>query len=308
MAVANALAAVRAGARQVECTINGLGERAGNTSLEEVVMAIRTRQDSFKVNTQVNTREIHRISRMVSRLTGMIVQRNKAIVGANAFAHESGVHQDGILKERTTYEIMRPEDIGIEGSDLVLGKHSGRHAFRDKLSKMGMKLTDAEIENAYHRFIELADKKKNIYDDDLISIARDQMEVVENVYQLDYLHVSAGTGTVPTATMRLKRGTEIFQDAGCGDGPVDAALKTIDRITKIKGKLLDFSLQAISVGKDAMGEVTVRVAFDDEIVSAKAASTDIVEAGTKAYLSCVNRVLFNRAAHASAKRTEGTPP
>ena len=308
MAVANALAAVRAGARQVECTINGLGERAGNTSLEEVVMAIRTRQDSFKVNTQVNTREIHRISRMVSRLTGMIVQRNKAIVGANAFAHESGVHQDGILKERTTYEIMRPEDIGIEGSDLVLGKHSGRHAFRDKLSKMGMKLTDTEIESAYHRFIELADKKKNIYDDDLISIARDQMEVIENVYQLDYLHVSAGTGTVPTATMRLKRGTEVFQDAGCGDGPVDAALKTIDRITKIKGKLLDFSLQAISVGKDAMGEVTVRVAFDDEIVSAKAASTDIVEAGTKAYLSCVNRVLFNRAAHASAKRTAGTPP
>ena len=308
MAVANALAAVRAGARQVECTINGLGERAGNTSLEEVVMAIRTRQDSFKVNTQVNTREIHRISRMVSRLTGMIVQRNKAIVGANAFAHESGVHQDGILKERTTYEIMRPEDIGIEGSDLVLGKHSGRHAFRDKLSKMGMKLTDTEIESAYHRFIELADKKKNIYDDDLISIARDQMEVIENVYQLDYLHVSAGTGTVPTATMRLKRGTEVFQDAGCGDGPVDAALETIDRITKIKGKLLDFSLQAISVGKDAMGEVTVRVAFDDEIVSAKAASTDIVEAGTKAYLSCVNRVLFNRAAHASAKRTAGTPP
>ena len=269
-------------------------------------MALRTRQDSFKLSTRVNTREIHRVSRMVSRLTGMLVQRNKAIVGANAFAHESGVHQDGILKERTTYEIMRPEDIGIEGSDLVLGKHSGRHAFRDKMSKMGMKLTDSEIENAYHRFIELADKKKNIYDDDLLSIARDQMEGAEDVYQLDYLHVSAGTGTVPTATLRLKRGTEVLQDAGCGDGPVDAALKTIDRITKVKGKLLDFSLQAISAGKDAMGEVTIRVAFDDDIVSAKAASTDIVEAGTKAYLSCVNRLLIRRAAHAGTKLPAGT--
>jgi len=308
MAVANSLAAVKAGARQVECTINGLGERAGNTSLEEVVMALRTRQDYFNIQTGIETKEIYRVSRMVSRMTGMMVQRNKAIVGANAFAHESGVHQDGILKERTTYEIMRPQDIGIEGSDLVLGKHSGRHAFRDKLAKMGMNLSDIEVENAYHRFIELADKKKNIYDDDLISIARDQMDVVENAFQLDYLHVSSGTGTVPTATLRLKRGAEVFQDAGCGDGPVDAALNTIDRITKIKGKLLDFSLQAITVGKDAMGEVTVRVAFGDEIVSAKAASTDIVEAGTKAYLSCVNRLIFNRAAHATIKRDEGTPP
>lgn len=298
MAVANSLAAVRAGARQIECTINGLGERAGNTSLEEIVMAIRTRQDYFNLRTNIKTKEIFRVSRMVSRMTGMTVQRNKAIVGANAFAHESGVHQDGVLKERTTYEIMRPEDIGIEGSDLVLGKHSGRHAFRDKLTKMGMKLTDTEIENAYHRFIELADKKKNIYDDDLLAIARDQMDVIENAYVLDYLHVSAGTGTVPTATLRLKRGKEIFQDAGCGDGPVDAALKTIDRITKVKGKLLDFSLQAISVGKDAMGEVTLRAAFGDDIISAKSASTDIVEASTKAYLSCVNRLLFNRELHA----------
>ncbi len=306
MAVANSLSAVRAGARQIECTINGLGERAGNTSLEEIVMAIRTRQDYFNFHTAIETREIFRVSRMVSRMTGMTVQRNKAIVGANAFAHESGVHQDGVLKERTTYEIMRPEDIGIEGSDLVLGKHSGRHAFRDKLSKMGIKLTDPEIENAYHRFIELADKKKNIYDDDLLAIARDQMDVIENAYVLDYLHVSAGTVTVPTATVRLKRGKEIAQDAGCGDGPVDAALKTIDRITKVKGQLLDFSLQAISVGKDAMGEVTLRVAFGDDIISAKAASTDIVEAGTKAYLSCVNRILFNRATHATIKHVAGT--
>jgi 2-isopropylmalate synthase len=308
MAVANSLAAVKAGARQIECTINGLGERAGNTSLEEVVMALRTRQDSFGMHTGIETREIFRVSRMVSRMTGMMVQRNKAIVGANAFAHESGVHQDGILKERTTYEIMRPEDIGIDGSDLVLGKHSGRHAVRDKLAKMGMKLSDEEIEHAYQRFIELADKKKAIYDDDLIAIARDQMEVVDSAYALDYLHVSSGTGTVPTATLRLRKGKDVFQDAGCGDGPVDAALKTIDRITKVKGKLLDFSLQAISVGKDAMGEVTLRVEFEDETVSAKAASTDIVEAGTKAYLSCVNRVLFHRSAHARNRKPTVTPP
>ncbi|MEI6564206.1 MAG: 2-isopropylmalate synthase [bacterium] len=304
MAVANSLAAVKAGARQVECTINGLGERAGNTSLEEVVMAIRTRRDSFKLHTNIETKEIFRVSRMVSRMTGMTVQRNKAIVGANAFAHESGVHQDGILKERTTYEIMRAEDIGIDGNDLVLGKHSGRHAFRDKLTRMGITLSDEEIEKAYHRFIDLADKKKHIYDDDLISIARDQMDVVPNAYVLDYLHVSAGTATVPTATLRLKRGDEVLQDAGCGDGPVDAALKTIDRITKIKGKLLDFALQAITVGKDAMGEVTIRVAFGDEIVSAKAASTDIVEAGTKAYLTCVNHLLFNRQVRRKTGKTK----
>jgi 2-isopropylmalate synthase len=305
MAVANSLAAVRAGARQVECTINGLGERAGNTSLEEIVMAIRTRQDYFHLHTDVETREISRVSRMVSRMTGMIVQRNKAIVGANAFAHESGVHQDGILKERTTYEIMRPEDIGIEGSDLVLGKHSGRHAFRDKLAKMGMKLSDDEIEKAYNRFIELADKKKNIYEDDLLTIACDQMDTMENAFILDYLHVSTGTGTVPTATLRLKRGKEVFQDAGCGDGPVDASLKTIDRITKVNGKLLDFSLQSISVGKDALGEVTLRVDFGEDIISAKAASTDIVEAGAKAYLSCVNRLLSNRANHSKTKSEPG---
>lgn len=302
MAVANSLAAVRAGARQVECTINGLGERAGNTSLEEVVMAMRTRQDFFNLRTNIETKEIFRISRMVSRLTGLAVQRNKAIVGANAFAHESGVHQDGILKERTTYEIMRPEDIGIEGSELVLGKHSGRHAFRDKLARMGMMLSDAEVERAYTKFIELADKKKNIYDDDLLSLVRDEFDAMPNAYVLDYLNVSAGTGTVPTATVRLRKGGQVKLDAGCGDGPVDAALKTIDRITRIKGKLLEFSLQAVTVGKDALGEVTVRVNFGAETLTGKAASTDIVEAGTKAYLACVNRLLFNRTMRRKAAR------
>jgi 2-isopropylmalate synthase len=295
MAVANSLAAVKAGARQIECSINGLGERAGNTSLEEVVMALCTRQDYFNLCTRVETREIFRISRLVSRLTGMQVQRNKAIVGANAFAHESGVHQDGILKERTTYEIMRPEDIGIEGSDLVLGKHSGRHAFRDKLTKMGLILSDEEAERAYHKFVELADKKKLIYDDDLMSIARDEMsEVTDSGYTLDYLCVSAGTGTVPTATVRLRHEGQVLQDAACGDGPVDAALKTIDRITGRPGRLLDFSLQAVSVGQDAMGEVSIRVEFGKETISSKAASTDIVDAAAKAYLACVNRLISRR--------------
>jgi len=298
MAVANSLSAVKAGARQIECAINGLGERAGNTALEEVVMAIRTRQDAFKAYTNVNTHELYRVSRLVSRLTGIAVQRNKAIVGANAFAHESGVHQDGVIKKRSTYEIMRredigkPEDAGSDGSGLVLGKHSGRHGLRHHLEKMGIVLKTGELDRVYQRFIKLADKKKHVYDDDLIAIAGEVMADASNVYILDYFHVSTGSETVPTATVRLRKGKKVMQDAACGDGPVDATLKTINRITGIEGKLLDFSLQAVTVGQDAVGEVNVRVAFGAEIVSAKAASTDIVEAGAKAYLSCINRFLL----------------
>ncbi len=294
LAVANSLAAVQNGAGGIECTINGLGERAGNCALEELVMALRTRGDAFNATTAINTRELYKTSRLVSRLTGMVVQRNKAIVGANAFAHEAGIHQDGILKERSTYEIMRAEDIGIEGSDLVLGKHSGRHAFVDRLAKMGFRLNPQELERAYNRFIDLADKKKTIYDDDLVAIARDEMEDVPAIYVLDYLHVATGTNTVPTATVRLQKGSEIIQDAACGDGPVDAALKTIDRITGNHGKLLDYNIQAVTVGKDALGEVSLRVAFDDDVVGGKAASTDIVQASAAAYLSCINRVLYAR--------------
>ena len=294
LAVANSLAALKNGARGVECTINGIGERAGNCALEEVVMALRTREDSFRLRTGINARELHRASRLVSRLTGMVVQRNKAIVGANAFAHEAGIHQDGVLKERTTYEIMRPQDVGMEGSELVLGKHSGRHAFRERLARMGFKLSAAELERAYERFIDLADKKKAIYDDDLTAIARDEMEEAEGLYILDYLNVTTGTKTVPTATVRLKKGGQIIQDAACGDGPVDATLKTIDRITGIKGKLLDYSIQAITIGKDAQGEVSLRAAFGADVVSGKSASTDIVQASAAAYLSCVNRFLHYR--------------
>lgn len=299
LAVANSLAAVRNGARGVECTINGLGERAGNCSLEEIVMGIKTRADAYNnVWTGINTKELYRASRMVSQLTGMVVQRNKAIVGSNAFAHEAGIHQDGIMKERTTYEIMKPEDVGISGSELVLGKHSGRHALVAQLARMGFKLTEAQKETVYNSFKALADKKKVIYDDDLISIMGEQMSQVPAIFTLDYLHVSTGTSTVPTATVKLKKDGDVFQDSACGDGPVDATLKTIDRITGVAGDLRDYSIQAVTRGEDAVGEVSMTVAFgkNRDYVSAKAASTDIVEASAKAYLNALNSHLFMQSA------------
>jgi 2-isopropylmalate synthase len=303
LAVANSLAAVKAGARGIECTINGIGERAGNCSLEEVVMALRTRKDSYGIETGIKTDELFRTSRLVTQMTGMHVQRNKAIVGANAFAHEAGIHQDGMLKERTTYEIMRPQDVGVSDTELVLGKHSGRHAFGDHMKTLGFNLTPKQLETAYEEFIALADRKKHIYDDDLIAIMQDQMNLDSAVFTLDYLHVSSGNKTVPTATVRLKKGNKILKDAACGDGPVDAAMKTIERITGERGKLLDFSLQAITKGKDALGEVSVQVRFGDKVVTGKGSSTDIVEAGAKAFLNCTNRYLTSkdRAKKAKAK-------
>ncbi len=303
LAVANSLAAVKNGARGIECTINGLGERAGNCSLEEVVMAMRTRRDFYALSTGIKTREIFRASRLVSQLTGMVVQRNKAIVGANAFAHESGIHQDGMLKERTTYEIMQPEDVGISGTELVLGKHSGHHAFSNHLHKLGFRLNPEELSKAYDSFIALADKKKTIYDDDLVALIQQQMTEAPPIYTLQYLHVSTGSETVPTATVRLQRNEEVFQDAACGDGPVDAALKTIDRICSMRGRLLDFTLQAITKGQDAMGEVSVRVDFGDHVVNGKASSTDIVEAAAKAYLNCINRHLADQGMTPSPQKT-----
>jgi 2-isopropylmalate synthase len=293
MAVANSLAAVKAGARQIECTINGIGERAGNCSLEEAVMALRTRADSFQgAWTGVNAGEIMRSSRLVSRMTGFVVQRNKAIVGANAFAHESGIHQDGMLKHSLNYEIMRPEDIGLVGTELVLGKHSGRHALGAHLAKMGFKLEEKQLEAVYERFKELADRKKHVYDDDLITLMEEQAADAPQVYTLDYLRVAAGTGAVSTATVRLKKEGQVFLDAAVGDGPVDSTFKVIDRITGINGKLEDFSLQSVTKGEDAMGEASVTVNFGDDVVSAKGSSTDIVEASAKAYLNALNRYLF----------------
>ena len=304
MAVANSLAAVKAGARQIECTINGIGERAGNTSLEECAMAIRTRPDGLKnVWTGINTKEIMRTSRLVSRMTGFVVQRNKAIVGANAFAHESGIHQDGMLKHRTTYEIMVPEDVGLTGTELVLGKHSGRHALGAHLQKLGFKLDDAKLETVYAKFKELADRKKTVFDDDLMALMEEQAEDAPKTFALDFLRVTAGTDAISTASVRLKKGGETFLDAACGDGPVDATLKVIDRITGIEGALEDYSLQAVTKGEDAVGEVSVRVKFGEDVVTAKGSSTDIVEASAKAYLNALNRHLFLKKFAAKKKIT-----
>jgi 2-isopropylmalate synthase len=302
LAVANSLAAVQNGARCIECTVNGLGERAGNAALEEIVMALRTRADLFNcVRTDIVTENLCKISRIVSRLTGMTVQRNKAIVGANAFAHESGVHQDGMLKERRTYEIMRPEEVGIRSTELVLGKHSGRHGLKHRLTALGIDLKAEDFETVYARFLELADKKKQVYDDDLLILVRDESDEPSSAYVLDHMQVTTGTGAVPTATIQLKKGTQVLRDAACGDGPVDAVIKTINRLTGIDGRLVDFSLQAITVGQDAMGEANVGVAFGTELLSGKAASTDIVEASARAYLSCVNRYLCIRSARKTGK-------
>jgi 2-isopropylmalate synthase len=290
LAVANSLAAIRNGARQVECCVNGLGERAGNASLEEIAMALKVRRDFWKVATAINTRQIYKTSRLVSHLTGIPVQRNKAIVGENAFAHEAGIHQDGVLKERATYEIMRPQDVGVPKSLLVLGKHSGRHAFGDRLKSLGYQLAPQELERAFEKFKALADKKKHVFDEDLESLVDEQLTRPPAVYGFDYLHVSSGTGAVPTATVRLKKGEQVFQEASCGDGPVDAACRAIDRITGIKCEIQKYELRGVTGGKDALGEVAVSVRSGRRIVNGRASSTDIIEASVKAYLNAVNRL------------------
>ncbi|MCI0747084.1 MAG: 2-isopropylmalate synthase, partial [Verrucomicrobia subdivision 3 bacterium] len=295
LAVANSLAAVQGGARQVEGTINGIGERAGNTALEEFVMAIRTRNDMFRgLHTGMRIREIVKTSRLVSRMCSFPVPRNKAIVGANAFAHGSGIHQDGILKKRETYEIMNPLDVGWGVTELPLTKHSGRAAVAVRLKHLGFKMSEADVNAIFAKFKEVGDKKKFVYDDDLAALVEGRITEVPETWSLDYLSVTSGNQTVPTATVRLRKPVkdngEVLQDAGIGDGPVDAALKAIDRLTKTRGRLMDYSLRAVSQGKDALGEVTVKVDFGNgELVTGKGASTDVIEASARAYLNAVNR-------------------
>ncbi|MCD6094244.1 MAG: 2-isopropylmalate synthase [Candidatus Omnitrophica bacterium] len=290
LAVANSLAAVEEGANQVECTVNGIGERAGNASLEEVVMNIKLHPEIFRRETNIKTEELFKVSHLVSHLTGIPVQPNKAIVGSNAFAHEAGIHQDGILKKRTTYEIINPKDVGVKESRLVLGKHSGSHALEEHLKRMGYHLTKKEFAKFFIQFKQIADKKKEVFDEDLEIILDEVKKRIPQVWQLEYIHISSGNKTVPTATIRLKKGEEILEDSACGDGPIDACYKTIERITGLKGKLLDYSLQAITSGKDALGEVSIKVRFKDEIITARGASTDIIEASAKAYLEAVNKL------------------
>lgn len=291
LGVANSLAAIKNGARQVECTINGIGERAGNASMEEIVMALKTRSDFYRCTTSINTPEICRISRLVSKLTGFVVAPNKAIVGGNAFRHEAGIHQDGILKERSTYEIMRPEDVGFMETGIVLGKHSGRHAFKVRLKSLGIELNDAELERAFGRFKNLADKKKQVFDEDLLAIVEDEVKTVQDTWILASLTTKSGTHIKPQVEVVLKSQGKTFKSQSSGDGPVDACYKAIDRVTKIPGELLDYSIQSVSRGKDALGEVTLKVKMNNKNVISHGASTDILEASAKAYINAVNKVI-----------------
>jgi len=291
LAVANSLAAVQGGARQVECTINGIGERAGNAALEEIVMNLRTRPDEFPFATRINTKKLVPVSRLVSSLTGMHVQRNKAIVGENAFAHESGVHQDGMLKHRSTYEIMLPADVGLVQTKLPLGKLSGSHAFRTRLEELGMQLGDEALAKAFDQFKILCDKKKEIYDEDLEAIVEDQLEHSTPLFRLKSLQVMAGTGGIPTATVTLvdSTGQEMI-DAATGDGPVDAMFAAIQRITHITAQLVSFDIRSVTGGKDAQGEATVELQHNGHKVRGRGVSTDILEASAKAYLAGINRI------------------
>ncbi|WP_152394820.1 2-isopropylmalate synthase [Paenibacillus guangzhouensis] len=295
MATANALAAILNGADQIEGTINGIGERAGNTSLEEVAMALETRQEFFQAKTTLNLSEIARTSRLVSKLTGMVVPGNKAIVGANAFAHESGIHQDGMLKEKTTYEIMSPETIGLKDSKLVLGKHSGRHAFREKLIDLGYDLSEEQVNAAFAKFKDLADKKKEVSDEDIRAMIEEKLIDTPEVFKLDVLHVSYGNQFVPSARVTLHTAEEkTLEEEAEGNGSVDAIYNAIDRATGEEVELSDYSIKSVSHGKDAQGEVHVILAQNGITEQGRGVSTDILEASAKAYIDALNRLIEKR--------------
>lgn len=288
LAVANSLAAAQIGIHQLEGAINGIGERAGNAAIEELAMAIKTRRDQFQLETTINSKEISRTSKLVSRLTGMIVQPNKAIVGKNAFSHESGIHQDGVLKERSTYEIMSPDSIGADMDTIVLGKHSGRHAVRERLTELGLEIDESRMDEVFKEFKLLAERKKEVTTDDLFTLMDSQTNNGPQV-TLEYLQVSSGTQIVPTSTLGLNYKDQRYEDAACGDGPVDAAYKAIDKILGIEHKLLHYALQAINEGEDSQGEVTISVQFSEHTVGGRGVSPDIIESSVKAYLQAVNR-------------------
>ena len=292
LAVANSLAAVKNGARQVECTINGIGERAGNTAMEEVVMALATRKDYFGFSTGIKTEYIYQSSRLLTHITGIPVQPNKAIVGANAFAHESGIHQDGLIKEKITYEIMTPQSVGISGTHLVLGKHSGRHAISEHLKKMGYKLNADEIKRVFVRFKELADVKKEIFDEDLEAIIYEELYRIDEKYKLVYLNVVSGNVAIPTATMQMEVDKEIIQDAGFGVGPVDATFAAIRKITKTNYHLLKYAVNAVTGGTDAQGETTVQLQYNGKSVVGRGADPDVIVASAKAYINALNRLEY----------------
>lgn len=298
LGAANALAAIRAGASQIECTVNGIGERAGNAALEEIVMAVNVRKDRFPdVECSINTKELYRSSRMLTNITGVEVQPNKAVVGKNAFAHEAGIHQDGVLKERTTYEIMTAESVGFPSNALVLGKHSGRNAFTTRLKELGYYLSPEGLEKAFAEFKDLADKKKEIYDEDLETIVLGRAAEHKKYYELEYVSFSSGTCSIPTVTMKLRRQDgSVITDASIGDGPVHAAFRTVERICGAEGRLKSYRINAVTPGKDAQGEVTLTAEFDGAgfNVGGKGYSTDVLIASVEAYLDALNGYLAKK--------------
>jgi 2-isopropylmalate synthase len=292
LGVANSLEAIRKGARQVECTVNGIGERAGNAALEEVVMALKTRGDLFHMATGIDTSQIYKTSRMVSELTGFIVPQNKAIIGANAFRHQSGIHQDGIIKKANTYEIMDPRDVGVPSSSLVLGKLSGRHAFKERLLELGFSLDEAAMSHAFKAFKELADKKKDVTDRDIQSLIGEELRTATEVYHLEHVGVSCGNHSIPTATVRLTGpNKEVLEDAALGTGPVDAVYKAINRIVRVPNVLTEFSVNSITEGIDALGEVLIRIESDGVTYTGRGSDTDIIVSSAKAYMNALNRLL-----------------
>jgi 2-isopropylmalate synthase len=290
MAVANTLAGVLNGARQVEGTINGLGERAGNAALEEIVMALRTRADYFGVHTGVDSRELYRTSRLVADLLGVQVPPNKAVVGANAFSHSSGIHVDGFLKQRETYEIMRPQDVGMGESRVVLTARTGRHGLLDRLTKLGYPLSEQELDQAYRRFLIVADKKQEVFDEDLLAILHDEIHPVPATFELQYLHIYSGTSAIPTATVRVRFRDRTEEGAAIGDGPVDALCRAIAQVTGTSAKLQRYEIRAVTSGTEAMGEVTVQLEDAGRKVVGRGASTDVIEASAKAYIDGLNKL------------------
>jgi 2-isopropylmalate synthase len=303
LGVANTLAGVQNGARQVEVTLNGIGERAGNSSLEEFVMSLFVRKDMLPFTTNINTNQLYNSCKLLSGMIGFPIPRNKPIIGENAFAHEAGIHQDGVLKKRETYEIMTPESVGREMSKIVLGRHSGLHGFKTRLSELGLELKEAELKTAYDRFLEIADRKKEVYDDDLFIIVSEQIEKGTQAFILDYFSIQSGNKVVPTAAVKVNIDGILVEEAATGDGPVDAIFKAIDRVTKIKTKLTEFTVQAVTPEKSAMGEVSVSIQIDKGIYVGRGASTDILEASAKAYINALNR--YKSVAHLLTRKGKG---
>lgn len=288
LAVANTLAAIENGAVQAECTINGIGERAGNAALEEIIMGINTRKDYYDLTHKIDTKQIYRSSRLVSSLTGVSVQPNKSIVGANAFAHEAGIHQHGVLSEKTTYEIMTPESVGVGKNRMVLGKLSGHHAFEDRLKEMGYALSPEEVKTAFEKFKDLADRKKVVTDKDIEALV-DENIAVPDIFVIDSFQINSGNKMISTSTVSIKRDDIIITEAATGDGPVDAAFNAIERATGVNVELVHYRIKAVTEGKDALGEVTVKISSNDNVYLGKGVSTDIIEASVKAYLNAINR-------------------